>query len=391
MLRRDFLKTLSGAGLVALSPTLSFAAAPPAAAYDRLLILVELKGGMDGFNTVVPLADVEYSEYARLRPRLAVKRDAILQLDERTGLAPELQGLLPLWQSGELAVLQGLGYPDANLSHFRSIEIWDTASRSDEYLHQGWLARAFAVRPAPASYAADGILVGSPDLGPLAGAGVRAIALSNPEQFQRQAKLATPGMVGRGDALRHIMKVESDIASASAKLGDAHYTFRTDFPKHEFGNTVKTATQVIAGGGGIAVARLTLGGFDTHQNQTNTLANLHRQMAEGLLALRSALMEIGRWDKTLVVTYAEFGRRPKENQSGGTDHGTANSHFALGGAVRGGLYGAAPQLAHLDGNGNVAHAVDFRSLYATILERHWNVPSAQVLGARYETLPILKA
>lgn len=394
MQRRDFLKTLAGGAMVALSPQLAFYAprvfaAPSAAtgAYDKLLILVELKGGNDGLNTVVPYAD---AEYYRLRPRIAIKREEVLQLDERTGLNPALQPLLALWQSRELAVIQGLGYPDANLSHFRSIEIWDTASKSEEYLHEGWLARAFALSPAPASFAADGVIVGSAELGPLAGSGVRAIALSNPEQFLRQAKLAAPGTSARNEALQHIMKVESDVAQAALKLGNAQYAFRTEFPKNEFGNTVKTACQVIAAGGGVAAVRLTLSGFDTHQNQPGVQANLHKQLAEGLLALKAALLELNRWDKSLIVTYAEFGRRPKENQSNGTDHGTANAHFVIGGAVRGGLYGAAPPLTRLDGNGNLPFAVDFRSLYATILERHWGLPSAGVLGGRFEMLPILK-
>lgn len=384
--RRDFLKSLAAAGMAAASPGLAIA--NPGGAYDKLLVLVELKGGNDGLNTVVPYAD---AEYARLRPRIAIRRDEILQLDGSTGFHPALQPLLALWQAGELAVIQGLGYPQPNLSHFRSIEIWDTASKSTEYLNAGWLARNFAASPAPASYAADGVLVGSGELGPFAGSGARAIVLSNPEQFLRQAKLAQPYGGARNAALAHIAKVESDIAQAASRLGRTQYAFRTEFPKNDFGNTVKTACQVIASGAGVAVLRLTLSGFDTHQNQPGAQANLLRQLAEGLAAMKAALNELNHWDRTLVLTYAEFGRRPKENQSSGTDHGTANVHFALGGRVKGGLYGAPPQLARLDGNGNLPFAVDFRSLYATALEHWWGVPAALVLGGRFDTLPILKA
>ena len=189
--------------------------AGPAGRYDNLLILVELKGGNDGLNTVVPYAD---SEYYSLRPRIAIARDQVLQLDGRAGLHPSLQPLMALWQNRELAVVQGVGYPSANLSHFRSIEIWDTASKSTEYLSDGWLTRAFADAPVPKSFAADGIIVGSNELGPLAGGGTRALALTNTEQFLRQARLAGSEGASRNPALNHLLKVEQDVAQAAVNL-----------------------------------------------------------------------------------------------------------------------------------------------------------------------------
>lgn len=384
MQRRDFLKGLAATGFVSVSPQLAWAAGPD---YRRLLILIELKGANDGLNTVVPFAD---PEYARLRPRIALKRDEVLPLDERTALHPALQPLMALWQARELAIVQSVGYPSPNLSHFRSIEIWDTASKSEEYLHDGWLARAFAANPPPASYAADGVLVGSSELGPLAGGGTRAIALANTEQFLRAAKLAHPGEVSGNAALKHLLKVESDVAYAASRL-NAAYIFKTPFPGGAFGDAVKTGCQVLASGSGIAALRLTLSGFDTHQNQPGTHAGLLRQLADGVLALKGALGELGRWNDTLVMSYAEFGRRPKENQSNGTDHGTAAPHFVFGGRVRGGLYGEAPRLDRLDGNGNLPFAVDFRSLYATALERWWGVASGGILGGRFPAIELLGA
>jgi uncharacterized protein (DUF1501 family) len=141
----------------------------------------------------------------------------------------------------------------------------------------------------------------------------------------------------------------------------------------------------------VAVVKVSLSGFDTHSNQLPTQQRLLQELSEGLAAFRAGLAEVGRWDRTLVLTYAEFGRRPRANLSNGTDHGTANVHFALGGRVSGGLYGQPPQLARLDGNGNLAFAVDYRSLYATALERWWGVPSADVLHGRYPILDLLKA
>lgn len=387
MQRREFLRSAAAWPLArAAAPLLSFGAAevavadaPAAAGYRRPLVLVELKGGNDGFNTLVPYADPAY--YA-LRPKIAIARDDVLQLSDRVGLHPALAPLMPSWQDGKLAVLQGVGYPQPNLSHFRSIEIWDTASSSADYLQDGWLTRTFTTRPVPASFAADGVIIGSQDLGPLAGGGTRAIALGDTEQFLRRARLAQPGLAGGNHALAHILKVEGDIVQAASHLS-GRTTFTTVFPSGAFGSAVRTACQILANPTGVAAVRVTLSGFDTHAGQPGTQARLLGEIAAGLVALRSALTEIGQWDDTLVLTYAEFGRRPKENQNNGTDHGTANVHFALGGRVRGGLHGAAPDLARLSGDGNVAYALDFRDVYATVIERWWGMDSRAALAGKF--------
>jgi uncharacterized protein (DUF1501 family) len=364
---------------------IAVAAAPAGARYGKLLVLVELKGGNDGLNTLVPYADPAY--YA-LRPKIAIARDQVIPLSDHAGMHPALAPLNAVWKDGQLAVLQGVGYPEPNLSHFRSIEIWDTASKSEDYVQDGWLTRAFTAQPVPRSFAADGVIVGSSDLGPLAGGGTRAIALADTEQFLRRAKLAQPGAAGRNKALTHILKVESDIVQAASHL-EAKTAFETEFPAGGFGNAIKTACQVIANPSGVAAVRVTLSGFDTHANQPGTQARLLAEVANGLQALRSALNELGKWNDTLVLTYAEFGRRPKENQNNGTDHGTANVHFALGGRVAGGLYGAPPDLTRLSGDGNPAYALDFREVYATVLDRWWGMNSRDVLGGRFAPAPFL--
>jgi len=384
--RRRFLQTITAVPLAVGGVSWSFANAP-AGRYGNLLVLIELKGGNDGLNTVVPYSDPTYSA---LRTRLAIARDQVVQLDERTGLHPSLKNLVPLWDARELAIVQGVGYPQGNLSHFRSIEIWDTASKSDEYLSDGWLTRAFAAAPVPREYAADGVVVGGQDVGPLAGVGTRVVALANTERFLQQARLANPMEGGGNAALRHIMRVERDIVQAAAGLRGDH-VFRTTFPSTPFGNAVKTASQVIASRAGVAVVRLSLGGFDTHSNQTATHARLLQNLADGMVALKQALIELGRWDSTLVMTYSEFGRRPRENMSGGTDHGTASVQFLTGGRVRGGLYGAPPALDRLDGNGNLPFAVDFREMYATVLERWWGMEAAKPLKGRFRPLELLTA
>ncbi|MBN3830865.1 DUF1501 domain-containing protein [Burkholderia sp. Ac-20344] len=404
MNRRDFL-TLTGAAAAAgvspwQAPAMAAAATgrQPAAGYANVLILVELKGGNDGLNTVVPYADPLYYQFRR---SIGIKREQVLQLDAHTGLHPSLAPLMPLWRDGQVAVVQGVGYPQPNLSHFRSIEIWDTASRSDQYLHEGWLTRTFAQAPVPPGFAADGVVLGSAEMGPL-GNGARAIALVNPAQFIRAARLAEPSSLREENpALAHIIDVENDIVKAADRLRPrgGMREFRTAFPAGAFGTSVKTAMQVLAaceasGPGaqdGVAVLRLTLNGFDTHQNQPGQQAALLKQFAEGMSAMRGALIELGRWNQTLVMTYAEFGRRVRENQSNGTDHGTAAPHFVMGGRVAGGLYGAPPALGRLDGNGNLPVAVDFRQLYATVLGPWWGLDATRVLQQRFDTLPLLKA
>ncbi|VWD15887.1 DUF1501 domain-containing protein [Burkholderia lata] len=406
MNRRDFL-TLTGAAAAAgvsmwQAPAMAASAAQagrqPAAGYANVLILVELKGGNDGLNTVVPYADPLYYQFRR---SIGIKREQVLQLDAHTGLHPSLAPLMPLWRDGQVAVVQGVGYPQPNLSHFRSIEIWDTASRSDQYLHEGWLTRTFAQAPVPTGFAADGVVLGSAEMGPLSN-GARAIALVNPAQFIRAARLAEPSSLReQNPALAHIIDVENDIVKAADRLRPrgGMREFRTAFPAGAFGTSVKTAMQVLAaceasGPGaqdGVAVLRLTLNGFDTHQNQPGQQAALLKQFAEGMSAMRGALIELGRWNQTLVMTYAEFGRRVRENQSNGTDHGTAAPHFVMGGRVAGGLYGAPPALGRLDGNGNLPVAVDFRQLYATVLGPWWGLDATRVLQQRFDTLPLLKA
>ena len=382
--RRQFL-SMGAASLAALwLPGVS--SAQSNTGYRRLLVLVELKGGNDALNTIVPYAD---QAYYQLRPRIAVKRDEVIPLDERTGLHPALRPLVPLWEAKDLAIVQGVGYAQPNLSHFRSIEIWDTASKPEETLSDGWLARTFVAKPPPAGFAADGVVVGSNDFGPLAGTGPRTLSLNETEQFLRQAKLAGNATRRGNAALNHILKVQGDIQQAAANL-NPNVTFRTEFPKNPFGNAVRTAAQLAANEAGVGVIRLTLNGFDTHQNQPGVHPRLLGEFAEGIAALKAALVEINRWDSTLLMTYAEFGRRPQENNSNGTDHGTAAAHFVAGGRVKGGLYGVPPQLDRLEG-GNLPYAVDFRSLYATALERWWGMPSAAILRGRFAPVEFLRA
>jgi uncharacterized protein (DUF1501 family) len=360
---------------------------------ERILILVELKGGNDGLNTVVPYAD---GAYYQLRPVIGIKAEEVTRLDEKTGLHPELKPLQALWDKGELGIVQGVGYPQPNLSHFRSIEIWQTASKSTEYLADGWAARGMkAGYGAKRNFTAEGVLIGGGELGALTGA--RAVSLNNPEAFVNQSKFAhdmEASPIKGNLALTHLLQVESDINHAAQGLRGETYNFTTPFPAGAFGNGVKAAAQVVAsqkGKGGVPVITLTLGSFDTHQNQLGTHGNLLRQFAEGMSALRSALMELGAWDRTLVMTFSEFGRRARQNNSNGSDHGTVAPHFVAGGAVRGGLYGQPPDLTRLDATQNALYSTDFRQLYATVAKDWWGVSPEAVTRGNFEPVKFLRA
>jgi uncharacterized protein (DUF1501 family) len=356
---------------------------------DRVLVLVELKGGNDGLNTVVPYAD---DAYYRLRESIAIPRDTVRALDAHVGLHPELRELLPLWEKGELAVVQGVGYPQPNLSHFRSIEIWDTASHANEYLADGWVARAMqAGLGERANFTCQGVLIGGGDAGVLAGA--RAIRLNDPDAFVNQAALVVPRRIEGNPALQHLLRLEGDVYWAAEGLRAPRHEFQTPFPPGTFGNALRAAVQVVAsqrGRAGVPVLVVSLGSFDTHQNQLPQHANLLRQLGAGMAALRSALTELQAWDRTLVMTFSEFGRRARQNGSNGTDHGTAAPHFVAGGAVRGGLWGQAPDLQLLDDHQNLRHGTDFRQLFATVARDWWGLDPRRVLRGDFEPIPLLR-
>ena len=397
MKRREFtslFSTLTGAALLsAHAPGWAQAASQRAAlAANRMLILIELKGGNDGLNTVIPYLDAAYHA---LRPGIGIKPDEVLRLDEQTGLHPAFKPLLPLWEKGELGIVQGVGYPQPNLSHFRSIEIWETGSRSNEYLSDGWAARGLqAGVSGSAAFSTEGVVIGSSVLGPLTGA--RAVSLNSPEAFINQSGLTdgAHALSAQGNpALQHLLRVEGDINQAAQGLRGERFNFSTQFPPGAFGNGVKAAAQVVAsqkGKGGVPVITLTLGSFDTHQNQLGLHAALLKQLAEGVVALKSSFTELGAWDRTLVMTFSEFGRRPRQNSSNGTDHGTVAPHFVVGGAVRGGLYGQAPDLNRLDSTQNAAYSTDFRQLYATVAKDWWGVRPDSVTRGHFEPLKFLK-
>jgi uncharacterized protein (DUF1501 family) len=392
MNRRELLASTASYGFAGLAGLPAFGFAQSISNKDRVLILVELKGGNDSLNMVIPYANAIYMQ---LRPTIGIKTEDVIKIDSQQGLHPSLAPLVPVWEKNELAIVQGVGYPEPNLSHFRSIDIWNTASKSKEYLTDGWLARVIKnglQAKSGKAFTSEGVLIGINEQGPLAGA--QAVSLKQAETFVNQSRLAMPAELTANASLAHIMGVEQAIVDAANGLRAEKYAFKTEFPNGGFGQSVQSAAQIVAGQrgkAGVPVIVLSLGSFDTHINQTGNHANLLKQLGEGLAALRLALQEVGAWDRTLVMTYSEFGRRARQNQSNGTDHGTAAAHFVMGGAVKGGLVGQAPDLSRLDNTQNLLYTTDFRQLQATVAKGWWGINPDAVVRGKFDQLQLLRS
>lgn len=353
--------------------------ATPSPLKQRVLVLVELNGGNDGLNTVIPYAD---PLYRKLRPNLGIGRDRVLPLDEHLGLHPSLEPLRPLWSGRRLGIALGVGYPEPNLSHFRSIEVWNTGSNSAELLDDGWIARAFAEARIAGAFTADGVVLGDrSEPGPLFGPGLNVLGIDSPAAFAKRAsQMANPRGHPANPALSHILEVQTHMKAAARTMVERRLDTvepGADFPVDAFGRQMRSAAQLIVAGIEVPVIKVALGGFDTHRGQAGEQARLLGQLAAGLAAFARAMEASGQWDRVLVMTYAEFGRRPAENASGGTDHGTAAPHFLLGGRVRGGFYGAQPPLDDL-AFGNLKYRVHYRSLVATALREWWGLKAGFV-------------
>ncbi len=341
----------------------------------RILLLVELKGGNDGLNTLVPYADPKYRE---LRPGLGVAREHVLPLDEKVGLHDKLEPLMESWKAKDLAILQGVGYPYPNRSHFRSIEIWDTASAASQTLSEGWIAQAFQDARLPKDAAVDSIVADTNAL-PVTGPSLRTIVMQDAENFLRQAETMKE-MGGKGDAgnpaLRHVLAVRQEINAAAAGLRDKLRA--APAPAHAYnqdnglGRQLDLATRLLAARVQVVAIKVAMGGFDTHANQAQTHERLLGVLASSLATLRRNLIAAGRWNDVVVMTYSEFGRRARQNASGGTDHGSAAPQFVMGGGVKGGLHGAYPALTDLQ-DGDLRHTVDFRSVFASVAQGCWGL------------------
>jgi uncharacterized protein (DUF1501 family) len=416
--RRDFLKSSSlvtlslGAG--ALLPRFlnrTAAAAPLAGkpgSKDTILVVVQLTGGNDGLNTVIPFKDPLYAKY---RPTLKQPVEQIKKLNDEVGLHPALGGFASLWEDKALCVVQGVGYPNPSQSHFRSMDVWQAGSTA-ETLRDGWLGKALGrMSNAPAyhmgapneaaPFAFTGSPIKIPSLTSLEEFQLRTAAASNPDNKAQRSVIEgaakspstpTSGGGSGGGLIDFVQRTANNTYASSRRIAEINknYEPKSPYPATGLANRLKLAAQLIDAELGARIYYVSIDGFDTHAGQEPTHTQLLNEVSEAMTAFFKDLDARGQRERVLLMTFSEFGRRAKENGSKGTDHGSGAPVFLIGGKVHAGVVGAHPSLEKLE-DGNLKHHTDFRQVYASILDSWLGVPSREVLGAKYEAIPILRS
>jgi uncharacterized protein (DUF1501 family) len=405
--RRDFLKASLASGAVLswglrvpgfLSRTA--AAAADAKSRDTILVVIQMTGGNDGLNTVVPFKD---EEYAKLRPTLKLPASNLKKLTDEIALHPSLDGLAGLHQDQALCVVQGVSYPNPSQSHFRSMDIWQAASLEEEQT-EGWIGKALRKIPSAGSFH----LSGANESAPLAlnGAPVRTPSIASLEDFQLKTAAANGAdkkyqkEVIQGAAkvdgskpslLDFVQKTAANTYASSERLQEIgkNYQPKTPYPNSPLANKLKLTAQLIDADLGARIFYVAIDNFDTHANQAQTHADLLQQLSAAMTAFYKDLAERGHKERLLLMTFSEFGRRAKENGSKGTDHGSAAPMMLVGGKVKAGIVGNHPSLTDLE-MGNLKHHTDFRQVYATVLDDWLGVSSKDVLGKEFTKLELFK-
>ncbi|GAB3222646.1 DUF1501 domain-containing protein [Spirosoma arcticum] len=403
MRRRDFLKqsALTTAGTMLIPHFLK--------AYElnqlgvtpttgKTLVIVQLSGGNDGLNTVVPYRnDIYYRE----RPTLAIPRNKVLTINDEIGFNPTLESLKALYDDGLVTVINNVGYPNPDRSHFRSMDIWQTASDSDKYLNTGWIGRYLdaSCRGTDACQPHRAIEVDDTLSLSLKGARINGLAMLNPQKLYNQTRSGLVGGLAKIDHddehnnVAYLYKTLAETVSSSAYVYDKSArsarsinTTKGIYPASELGNRLKTVSELIQSGVSTSVYYMSISGFDTHINQPGQQERLLGQYAEAVKAFMGDMKATNRQNDVLLMTFSEFGRRVKQNASNGTDHGTANNVFLIGGGLTPGkVFNEAPNLTNLE-EGDLIYTVDFRNIYATLLRDWLKTNDVAILGRQFETL-----
>ena len=391
--RRNFLKTGSLATAALLMPRFLRAMEAPGAlpVKGKNLVIIQLSGGNDGLNTIIPYRNDHY--YSQRRS-LGIKREAALSLSDDAGIHPSLSGLKKLWDNGQMAVLNSVGYPNPDRSHFRSMDIWQSASPAETYWQTGWLGRYLDAqcpgRPAAALEFDDTLSL------VLKGENTKGLALQDVKRLYESTRgtYFSDYSKARGIVLHDDAPVDYLYKTMAETLSSADYLFEqgkrkpsaATYPASGLGKDLKTIASLILADTDTAVYYVSLGSFDTHINQAGQQKRLFTELNDALEAFANDMKLNGKWNDTLVATFSEFGRRVAQNASGGTDHGTANNMIFLGGSLRQkGLLNPLPNLADLD-EGDLKFQIDFRQVYATILEKWLGANAEQVLGAKFPAM-----
>lgn len=365
---------------------------------DRILVVIQLGGGNDGLNTVVPYADDAY--YAS-RPSIALQKNEILKLNDHIGLHPNLAPIKNLADSGKLTIVEGVGYPNPNRSHFRSMEIWQTASDSDRYSKTGWIGRYLDNQCGGEAEPVASVAMGGDRPQAFEGEKGFGVAFQDPESFgwndgQGQAKepnfrSLNPRYHPQNETLDFLRKVTANAVLSSDRVKEVSrkYKGEVNYPRDAFAVSLRTVAKMIAGDLPTRIYYITLGGFDTHANQLGSHGNLMQRFAAGVAAFQRDLELQGNADRVMTLTFSEFGRRVQENASGGTDHGTAAPMFIIGNSNNAGLAGRRPSLTSLD-KGDLKYTTDFRSVYASLLEQWLGADSKAILGRVFPQMDLIK-
>lgn len=366
---------------------------------DTVLVVCQWSGGNDGLNTVVPYAS---SAYYKLRPMIGIPEDKVIKLSGQIGLHPSLTGLAELYQQGKVAIIQNVGYPQPNRSHFKSMEIWQSAS-PESTLRYGWIGRHFDEELSKRNTLNPVVALGLLTEQPLALAGHDASIPC----FASLADLRN--MIGDPDTermLREMQGADAPIGSATRAVQNASrsaldavtilqkqlsgYKSQSTYANDAFGNGFRQIAQLIATSPATRVVYFQAGGFDTHARQAETHQRLLLQFGNAVNTFQKEMEAIGKADKVVTLTFSEFGRRAQENASLGTDHGAAAPMFLIGTSVKGGLHGPVPDLDNLQ-QGDVAHTQDFREVYAAALSDWMGGDPHTVLGQDFTPVDVFKA
>jgi uncharacterized protein (DUF1501 family) len=359
---------------------------------NKVVVILQLSGGNDGLNTIIPFRN---DLYYKARPRLGILKEKALALTDEAGLHPALGGFKELYDDGSLAILNNVGYPNPDRSHFRSMDIWHTASQSSEYWNHGWVGRYLDAQCNGCDKPTQAIEIDDILSLALKGENIKGIAVKDPRRLYGTAN---------EKFFRDVMKNHTDekgeqpvdylYKTMAETLSSADYIFQqsrlhptnAEYPKTDLGNSMKTIASLIFSEINTKVYYFSLGSFDTHIGQEGQQQRLFTEMNDAVKAFVKDLKANGRFNDVMLFTFSEFGRRVAQNASGGTDHGTANNMFLIsGGLNQKGLINELPDLADLD-EGDLKYKVDFKNVYATVLNKWLKADDKSILGKKYDYL-----
>lgn len=394
MKRRDFLKASALASTSLLVPSFlpaAFGVRGSGSRSGKILVAIQLSGGNDGLNTIIPYRN---DVYYQSRPSLALSASEVLPVSDELGFNPALQALQPLYDEGLLSIINSVGYPNPDRSHFRSMDIWHTASPATEYWQTGWLGRYLDAqcpgKPSAALEFDDTLSL------VLKGDTTKGLALQDAKRLYEStrgdtfAELAAAHTMQKGqdNPVDYLYKTMSETLTSASYLYEQSRLKPTSsaYPKTGLGKDLQTIASLILADTDTSIYYVSLGSFDTHINQSGQQKRLFTELNDALAVFSNNLKQAGKWDEVMVVTFSEFGRRVAQNASGGTDHGAANNMLFMGGGLKKkGLLNDMPDLNDLDG-GDIKYQVDFRQVYSTLLEKWLGVEAEGLMGGRFEGL-----